>query len=243
MATGSTGLGERTGHSQRQRLIAAHEAMQDGRTKGLRGAQPRALKLKPFLVQESSLAGMPPTAMLRFRVQDVVKPGHEEVQHLGMDKLTLDSQVADQLVRLDWLGEMLRRPAPPSMHMIRIAKHLETPETDTQDTDRKCPRRSTSRARSPEVGDRQSAALSAKALALSNKLHARATAVPRNVGSLRDVRLLQRPRFELHSFTLLPELRGRQLSARGCSRQRQLAWCGTARESPLQSPLARAASI
>ncbi|KAJ1495140.1 hypothetical protein T484DRAFT_1741106 [Baffinella frigidus] len=203
---------------------------------------------------------MPQTAM-RFLVQDVLRLGHEDAQHLATEELTLAPRVVEQLARrwyasesrqLDWLGEMLRRPAPPSMHMIRIAKHLETPE---KDTDRKCPRRKSSRARSPEVGDRQSAVLSAKALAPSNKLHARATAVPRSVGSLRDVRLLQRPRFELHSFTLLPELRGRQLSARGCSRQGQpcvgepscsvgVDVCeGAARESPLQSPLARAASL
>jgi hypothetical protein len=190
--------------------------MQDDTTKVLRGAHARALKLA-------------------LQVQNVLHPGREESKHLGMEKITLTSRVDRPLVRqfsraaaasesrqLDWLREMLRRPAPSGAgrHMIRIAPRLiEAPEAET---DRKYRRSGSveahSRSRSPEVGNRHSP----KALATSNKLRATATTVANSVGSFWDLRRVQQP-----PFTLLPELRGRPL-----------LW---ARESKIA--VARAASI
>ncbi|KAJ1491308.1 hypothetical protein T484DRAFT_1743026 [Baffinella frigidus] len=191
--------------------MTVRERMQDSAPKGLRGAQPRTLKLagqapispanvpaEPSLFRESSAAsavGKPPTAM-RFSPQDVLHPGEEDTQHLAMDRLKLEEPLVrrwDALRQLDWLDEMLRRPPPPGMHMIQIAAHL-------LGKDRKNIRRisvdghdssepSRPRSRSPEVVDR-------KALATENKLPATASPLRRTVARVRAVQLLHRPRFE-----------------------------------------------
>lgn len=120
---------------------------------------------KPFLFPEPSAAGMDPTTAMRFPPQDVLHHGIEDASKLKSAK-TAKSLVRrwDSLPKLDWVGEILRRPAPPGayphMHMIRIGSHL----FEADPSRARSPDPSPTHARRPEVVDRTSSALASREL-------------------------------------------------------------------------------
>ena len=122
--------------------------------------------------------------------------------HLAMDKLTLAEPLVrgwDVIRQMDWLEEILRRPAPLGIHMIQIAPHLfEAPQEEEEIKYHRrsgVDGRSRSRSRCPEDVDLSAPALSGKALAPPGKLR-------RTFAHFRVVQLLQLPRFDQHAHQL-----------------------------------------
>ncbi|KAJ1485418.1 hypothetical protein T484DRAFT_1793424 [Baffinella frigidus] len=173
----------------------------------------------------------------RFHLHDELHPGHEDAQHVAKDApklaVRLERRVASRraLPRnklwstvqttsvekensvqsdVDWLGEVLRRPAQPGFHMIPIAPHLirklrrlsiDSPQfrrLSIAPEDIRGPGGS----RGPARSSKTSATVAAAA---AKKLRTAASAIRRSVAILRDAQLFQRSASEGEAQT--PERR------------------------------------